>query len=95
LELSKQVLANQRVFVSALGPAEIGEKNASRHRKAGSIPAGDVFESYVAFAQQADDTAQKARSDRASTGLAIFTADHCAAISIDRRARVLAPKKGP
>src|SRR5262249_56749174 len=37
--------------------ARKGRKEREPPSKGGSIPTGDVFESYVAFAQQADDTA--------------------------------------
>jgi hypothetical protein len=63
LVLSKQVIANQGVFMSARTRPEWPKECALRPKRV-AFPRGGVFEPHVTFAQQAHDNARAVRADR-------------------------------
>ena len=99
LVLSKQVIANQGVFVSARNWAESPE-NARRRRTAIHSRAGDVFDSHVTFAQQTGRQRACRPFRSRFCARAILRPSECEAIApesrpIDEISHAWAGKKGP
>jgi len=99
LVLSKQVIANQGVFVSARNWAESPE-NARRRRTAIHSRAGDVFDSHVTFAQQTGRQRACRPFRSRFCARAILPPSECEAIApesrpIDEISHAWAGKKGP